>query len=110
MMAMTGVVGGGGGGALTSANVTPNPCIGTTDGTGYTISEHAFANAVGGVAPFTYAWTYASGYTGFGFTDPTQREVWWSSTGADHREGVYMVTITDALGHTALALVTIIMN
>jgi len=82
--------------AIYTVFVTPESLLRTSQRPGASTSNAATANVVGGVGPFTYAWTQVSGDT-FTINDPTGSTTTFTALGStgDEFTGVYRVTVTD---------------
>jgi hypothetical protein len=98
--------------AAMSVVIAPNPCTGTYNSSvgDYVVTSQAVANVTGGTPPYRYQWAYVSGFSGYGVTDLTQRQVSWSQNGPNDHLTTFMVTVTDAQNKVATAQVTVHFN
>ena len=86
-----------------SASADSFIAIGTRFGTGAVTTDLVTVTPAGGVGPYTYGWTYVSGYAGLTTDNPTSASTTWTGTisvlGQD-RSAVYRCTVTDSLAAT----------
>ena len=89
-------------------SISPGDMYKSRTGTGSITSNIDTASGAGGVAPYTYAWTYVSGdsYTiNFPASAVTTFTTFLGS--GNSKSGVYRCTVTDSASNTASATVTI---
>lgn len=86
-----------------SVTASPDAVNGTRFGAGVVTTSSTTATPSGGRAPYTYAWAYVSGDSGFSATAPTAATTAFQITvgPSDDRVSNWRVTVTDALGATA---------
>lgn len=96
----------------TKLSVTANSVLATrgTNNTG-PISGSSTATPVGGTAPYTYSWVFVSG-TSFTLANGTTATATFSRSVApnDVWSAIYRVTLTDILGLTAMANISVNLN
>lgn len=93
-----------------NAFLTPSSSILETGANGaYTTKTSASVVAGGGQAPYTYSWAYVSGGSALLSADsPTSNLTTFTGTGTSQQSAeLWRVTITDALGATATADITV---
>jgi len=69
---------------------------------GTVVSSSAAATVTGGVAAYTYAWSYVVGNPTISITSPTSSSTTFTalvSTATTPKEAYFKVTVTDSLGH-----------
>ena len=97
-----------GGGTVTfSATVDPFNAFGGQVGTGAVTTNAVTVSVSGGTGPFTYLWTYVSGYAGFTANTDTLATTTFSGTltlpGQD-RTGVWRCTVTDTFDSSTVSV------
>lgn len=88
--------------ATLAATVTPGTATSGTGAASQTTNS-VTVTAFGGTAPYTYAWTFASGGTGITRDSPTAATTTFSATsltGGETRTGQARCTVTDNVGAT----------
>lgn len=93
-----------------NASVSPSSVSGSRATGGTCVSGTAAATGTGGSTPYTYAWTYVSGDSGISCNSSTASATTFQalvSSSIPSRTAVWRCTITDSLGATATADVSI---
>lgn len=78
-----------------------------------TVSSNSVIGIVsGGVTPYTYAWTYLSGATGFNCNTPSAAETYWFKTlnGGVEETSTWRLTVTDAASTVVTADISITLS
>lgn len=99
--------------ALTSGGpvgilISPDPSYDSRIGSGSLTSSAVTGTAIGGTAPYTYAWTYVSG-SSYTINSPASAATTFTTnlSATQLKSGVYRCTVTDAFLSTASADVTV---
>lgn len=66
-----------------------------------------YAAVTGGVAPYSYAWSWASGGEGISTSDPAAQSTFFGVTANAEQSGVARCRVTDAAGNTGEGLVQV---
>jgi hypothetical protein len=89
----------------------PDTSVGTWDAeSGFGFTNPVTLTPSGGVAPYTYSWAFVSGDASPTISDTSSQTVNWVMSGAGHRASVWRGTVTDHLGQTASADVSVTAN
>ena len=95
------------GGAAAFTATIPATLYGSGSGatsSGSVTTGSASVTVSGGIAPYTYAWSYISGNSSITITTPTGSSTTFSATVAGiPKQANYQCTVTDSLGHTAVS-------
>lgn len=92
-----------------SATVDPSWVFGFRTGAGTAYTFETTTTAIGGVPPYTHAWTYVSGDTSFTATSPTAAttDFFAPVTFNVSKTAIWKDTVTDAASQTTVVEITV---